>query len=528
MSATVSSELPFALTPEEVGISSEKMLELLREIKQTECHGFMVIRHGKVAVQWFKKPYSAVEPHAMYSVSKSITAIAIGFAVCEGLISLDDKVADYFPEAVPPKSDDNLKKVTLKHLISLTAGRNISPLENKVKSDWIDIFMKSKSDSAPGEKFSYVNECFHIALAMLRKVTGISTVEFLTPRLFEPLGIPVPFWECDHNGVEAGGWGIFLSATDFAKIALCLLNDGVHDNKQIIPSEWVAQTSVNRKVPKSDNEEDLGYGYGVWVREGKNPIIRFDGVFGQVAEIYKNYDAVTVVIGGDINAAHSSVMSGYFPESFVDEQPDSEPSDTFKEAFLDSEYAPLFSEYRSELESRISNRRIAFRKKHLLTLMNFQVSVLPAAATFMSKDKAGNITDVEFVFKPDTLIFSWREEDEKNSIECGLDGQWRKSKMRLMDAPFTAFASAAWKNSNTLMLSIRPQECVCARNLTFTFSGNKVKMKPESDPPVDSILNGVHGLLKTYIKSERVIRSILEWGKKNIEPIHSGKFIKQR
>jgi hypothetical protein len=95
-----------------------------------------------------------------------------------------------------------------------------------------------------------------------------------------------------------------------------------------------------------------------------------------------------------------------------------------------------------------------------------------------------------------------------------------------MDAPFTAFASAAWKNSNTLMLSIRPQECVCARNLTFTFSGNKVKMKPESDPPVDSILNGVHGLLKTYIKSERVIRSILEWGKKNIEPIHSGKFVK--
>ena len=130
MSATVSSELPFALTPEEFVISSEKMLELLREIKQTECHGFMVIRHGKVAVQWFKKPYSAVEPHAMYSVSKSITAIAIGFAVCEGLISLDDKVADYFPEAVPAKSDDNLKKVTLKHLISLTAGRN-SPLEIK-------------------------------------------------------------------------------------------------------------------------------------------------------------------------------------------------------------------------------------------------------------------------------------------------------------------------------------------------------------------------------------------------------------
>ena len=526
--AVVSSELPFARTPEEVGVSSAKMLEMTEEMKRTGCHGFMVIRHGKIAAQWFRKPYSAVLPHAMYSVSKSISSIAIGFAVSEGLLSLSDRVVDFFPDAVPPSCDGNLKKVTLAHLISLTAGRKISPLTSKVKNDWIDIFMRSESEYEPGEKFSYVNENFHMALAMLRKVTGISTVEYLTPRLFEPLGIPVPFWESDRNGVEAGGWGIVLSPTDLAKIALCFMNDGKYDGKQVIPSEWIEQASVNHKGPKAkpQSKHNFGYGYGVWIRDAEEPLIRFDGLFGQVAEIYKKYDAVTVIVGGDVKVDNRTVMFKYFPESFVDEQPDAEPTKGFESELCDTEYEPVYSEYRSPLESEINNGRITFGKKRLLDLLGFPLSVLPATSTFMSKNKAGNITDVSFVFKQNTVSFSWSEGDEKNRIECGLDGQWSRSEMRLADASYTSFASAAWKDRSTLELVIRPLECVCARKLTFTFSGNRVKMKPVCDPPIDSILGGVRGLLKAFIKSEATVDRILEWGKKHIEPVHRGRIRK--
>lgn len=529
MSAAVSSEFPFARAPEEVGVSSEKMREMLMEMKRTECHGFIVIRHGRIAAQWFRKPYSASEPHAMYSVSKSIAAIAIGFAVSEGLISLDDRVMDYFPEAVPKKCDENLKKVTLRHLITMTAGRGISPLTSKVKNDWIDIFMKSKSSYAPGESFSYVNECFYMALAMLRKVTGVSTVEFLAPRLFEPLGIPAPYWESDQRGIEAGGWGIVLTPIDLAKIAVCFMNDGVYNGKQIIPADWIAESSVNHKGAKApkQNSYNFGYGYGVWLREGENPPIRFDGLFGQVAEIYKKYDAVVVIVGGDVDVAHRAVMFKYFPESFIDEQPNCEPSDKFGKPLYDTKYEPIFSEYRSPLEREINKRRIVFKKNRLLDLIGFQLSVLPATATFMSKDKAGNITDVSFEFEEDEVVFSWREGDEKNSISCGLDGQWHKSAMKLASAPYTAFACAAWENVNTLKLIIRPQECVCARNLTFTFSDEMVKMKPESDPPIDTILNGVRGLLKAFIKSEAARDRLLDWGKSHVEPIHSGRFVKE-
>lgn len=527
MTTVNTSAFPFARAPEEVGVSSQKMREMLAEMKQTQCHGVMVIRHGKIAAQWFRTPYCATEPHAMYSVSKSISALAIGFALKEGLLSLDDKPVDFFPESVPKHCDENLKNVTLRHLITMTAGRSISPMTSKVKNQWIDIFMQSGSSFAPGESFSYVNECFHMALAMLRGVTGVSTVDFLMPRLFAPLGIQRPYWETDHNGVEAGGWGIVLTPEDLAKIAVCFLHDGVWDNKQVIPADWIAESCVNRKGPKAKvyHNQNFGYGYGLWIRAHETFPVRFDGLFGQVAEIYKAYDAVTVIVGGDIDVAHRDVIFKYFPESFVDEQPDCEPNE-FSEPLVDGQYAPIFAKLRSPLERSIEGKRITFKKNRLLNLLHFQLSVLPAAATFMSRDKAGNITDVSFAFSSNDVRFSWREGDETNSIDCGLDGQWRRSPMTLAGAPFTAFASAAWQDTHTLKLVIRPQECVCARILTFTFSGNKVHMNPESDPPIDAILNGVRGLLKAFIKNEKTRDSILEWGKRHVEPVHKGRFAK--
>ncbi|HZJ77723.1 MAG TPA: serine hydrolase [Clostridia bacterium] len=521
-------ELPCARTPEEVGVSSTKMLEMFKLMEKTDYHGFMVIRHGKIAAQWFRKPYTSTAPHAMYSVSKSISAIAIGFAVSEGLISLDDKVVDFFPEYVPSKCDSDLKKVAIKHLITLSAGRDISPLKSKVKNDWIEIFMKSKSAYTPGENFSYINECFHIALAMLRKVTGVSTVEYLTPRLFEPLEIPVPFWESDHNGVEAGGWGLFLSATDLAKVAICFMNNGVYNGKQVIPQEWIAQALVNRKGPKAkiQNNHNFGYGYGLWIKPGEEPPVRFDGRFGQVAEIYKKYDAVAVIIGGDIHAANRDIIFNYFPESFIDEQPNAEPNEELAQAISKAEYKVLFSEYRSPIENIINDKCITFSKKRVLNMLDFQVSVIPTAATYMSKYRAGNITDVRFNFKSDSVNFSWCEGDETNSIDCGLDGKWRSTKMLLTGVPYTSYAAAAWKNNNTLMLNIRPQESFCARNLKFIFSGNKVKMKPSSDPPIDAILDGVRGTIKSFLKSEKLTDKLLTWGKNYIEPVHSGRFRK--
>lgn len=525
MLTAIKTELPVAKSPEAAGVSSEKLIEMLSELKKIDCHGFMVIRHGKIAARWFRYPYAADTPHAMYSVSKSITGIAIGFAVSEGLLSLDHKVADFFPEYVPKNYDENLKKVTLKHLITLSAGRNVSPFKSKVRHDWIKLFMDSKCDYAPGEGFSYINENFHMALAMLRKVTGVSAVEFLRPRLFEPLGIEVPYWETDHKGVEAGGWGLHLSPVDLAKIAMCFLYDSKYEGKQIIPKEWVNEAVKNTKVKKQTGY-NFGYGCGVWIRESEDGPVRFDGMFGQVAEIHKKYDAVTVTVGGDMNARNRNIMFKYFPDAFIDPIPNAEPSEEYLKAVSEGDYIPPYSEYRSPIESKIDGRKIAFEKKLLLNMIDFPVSVIPAAVTYMSKDKAGNITDVSFNFKEDSLAFSWHEGGQDYSIECGLDGNWRVSKAVIGGAPYTAYSAAKWESENTLLVHIRPSESPCARNLKFTFNGNKVEMLPSSDPPSDAILDSLRGTVRDFLKSEKRADALLTWAKNTLKPVHKGRFKK--
>ncbi|MCR4616398.1 MAG: beta-lactamase family protein [Clostridiales bacterium] len=523
MSVLISKELPQAKFPEEVGVSSEKLLELYEKMEETENHGFMVIRHGKIAAQWFREPYSATTPHIMYSVSKSISALAIGFAVNEGIISLDDKVVDYFPEYVPKHCDENLKKLTLRHLITLTAGRNVSPVMSKVKNDWIKIYMKSKSDYAPGEKFSYVNENFHMALAMLRKATGVSAVEFLTPRLFDPLGIPVPFWETDHKGVEAGGWGIYLSATDLAKIALCFLNNGVYEGKQIIPASWISDATVNHKGPKApvDNGNDYGYGYGIWFRANANHPLRFDGLFGQIAEIYRDHDAVTVIIGGDAPAKSRQLIFDYFPDAFIDEKPTAKGSVKIPAG---KPYEILFSEFRSSLEKEINNKTAVFRRWNYLNLIGFPLSVMPSAATYMSRIKGGDINDVSFEFFPDYLRFSWREHQYRYTVDCGMDGKWRITELILTGIPSHAYSSAKWENNNTLLLDIRTSESVGARILEFKINGRKINMKPSSQPDVGIIIDGVRFALKTFVKSDFLTDLIIAFLKKVVEPTYHGHF----
>ena len=524
MTTAVKCELPVARTPEEVGVSSEKMLEMCKAMEKTGYHGFMVIRHGKIAFQAFKKPYTATIPHAMYSVSKGLTVIAIGFAVNEGLLSLDDRVIDYFPV----KCDEYMKKIRLRHLISLSAGREVFPLKNKAKNDWTEMFLKSKAVYEPGENFSYINENFHMALAMLRKVTGVSTVEYLTPRLFEPLGIEPPFWETDHHGVEAGGWGLILPAVDLAKIGLCFMNDGVYNGRQVIPKDWIAQATTNHKSPKARDQgaHNFGYGYGLWIRDNDNGPVRFDGLFGQIVEMYRDYDAIAVTVGGDIAGENRGVLFKYLPESFIDEQPNAPVNEELVRAADEPEFKVPYSEYRSPLESSINKKLISFRKKHILNKISFQVSVIPAAATYMSSKRAGNITDVRFNFGNDSMTFSWSEGDEKNSVECGLDGQWRVSDMRLAGVNYTTFAAAKWEDENTLMFQIRPHECFCARNLQFKFKGRKVEMTPTSDPPIDSILSGVRGLLNRYLNSDKMTDGILTWARNSLEPVHKGRIRK--
>lgn len=226
---TKSKALPRADFPEQVGVSSRAISELLDDFErsQIELHSIMILRHGKVAFETWRDPYAPDIPHTMYSVSKSFTSIAIGFAIDEGLLTLDTKVIDIFPEYRPQKYDENLEKLTVFHLLTMTAGKDVSVLENKAKVSWLKSFFGARWAFAPGEDWKYISENCYVMAAIIQKLTGLTVREYLAPRLFKPLGIREnPAWETDPNGLEAGGWGLFITTEELAKVADCMSHGG--------------------------------------------------------------------------------------------------------------------------------------------------------------------------------------------------------------------------------------------------------------------------------------------------------------
>ena len=258
-----------ATKPSDVGVSSKVVNEFLTDAHKVgyEFHSLMVIRHGKVAVEWYNEPYNKDTPQAVYSVSKSFTSTAIGFAISEGLISLDTKLVDIFPDYPPKKPDARFEKLTVRNLLRMSSGKQPSFLSDKGKVDWIEDYINSPWKFEPGEKFLYVNENIFMLSAIINRVTGMSMREYLRPRLFEPLGIDFPFWETDRNGVEAGGWGLYLKTEDIAKLTLCYQQKGKYKGVQVIPEEWTVE-ATKKQIDNAQNrpgtDASFGYGYCFW------------------------------------------------------------------------------------------------------------------------------------------------------------------------------------------------------------------------------------------------------------------------
>lgn len=187
-------------SPESVGVKSKAVTNFINEINQKKLglQSFTVVRHDKICAQCFWKPYSADMPHIMYSMSKSVTSTAVGFAVEEGLISLDDKVYKFFPEynVIDPLN----KKLTVRMLLTMRSDKLITVFDEKGNHDWIKDYFKAPFLAPPDTKFNYISENTFMLSAIVTKVTGKKVVDYLDEKMFKPLGIEKPFWEEDGKG----------------------------------------------------------------------------------------------------------------------------------------------------------------------------------------------------------------------------------------------------------------------------------------------------------------------------------------
>ncbi|MCR5484228.1 MAG: serine hydrolase [Clostridiales bacterium] len=526
--------IPRAVSPEEVGVSSKTIEEFADMLNSSgvRYHSYMIIRHGKVVAESHRYPFNPETPHIMYSISKSVTSCAIGLAIEEGYLTLDTKVADIFPEYINEDEAEKFSKITVRHLLSMTAGKDPNNMLNKTKGHWINHFTDAGWYGEPGEKFKYINENIYMLCAMLKRLTGQTVSEFLTPRLWEPLGVKTPYWETDENGIESGGWGIFLTLEAFAKFLLVYEQNGKFEDKQIIPEKWVEESCKlwSNKAQRDDGDYS-GYGYCFWIRRAddeKTKDYHASGVFGQIGQIDQTRDLVIAVMSGETD--DSPIWKGinlfYNDEAFVPEDKSPTENKALKEK-LASVYIDdvPYSSYRSPLEKEINDKTVFFSKPLFANIAGFPPTVLNIVSVYMTKDRAGNIDHVKFRFYDDFFLFQWREGDEICCILSGLDGKYRRSMITLAGTRYTACSAAKWVNDDTLELWIRPLESIGKRVMTFRFSGSRVTLEMYSDPTVMEILDSVRKYVTKIIPTkhgEEITSKLLDRLVSYIQPTMKG------
>jgi CubicO group peptidase (beta-lactamase class C family) len=252
--------------PEAQGVSSSALLEFVNALDQIEgMHSVMVLRHGSVIAEGWWNPYDSEHNHVLYSLSKSFTSTAVGLAVAEGKLSIDDEVLKFFPEQAPTNPSNNLKAMRLRDLLTMSTGHQDEP---PTAADKISpkSFLAQEVPHLPGTHFKYNTAAPFMQSAIVQKVTGQTVLDYLRERLFQPLGIEHPVWDTNFEGICLGGYGLRVRTEDIAKFGQLYLQKGNWKGKQLLPAEWVematSRQTSNGSNPKSDWNQ--GYGFQFW------------------------------------------------------------------------------------------------------------------------------------------------------------------------------------------------------------------------------------------------------------------------
>ena len=272
-------------TPEAEGISStalRKFAEALRGLDSV--HSVMVMRHGRVVAEGWKKPYGPETPHMLFSLSKSFTSCAVGFACTEGKLSLDARLVDLFRDKLPECYDPKFETMRIRHLLSMTSGHDHCTMADMQHApDWERAFFRTTPVYEPGTHFCYNSGASYMLSAAVVRATKESLCDYLRPRLFEPLGIAPRLWELSPQGIETGGWGFNLTTEEIASFAQCLLDGGRRDGRQVIPAEYLAQATSIQSDNSMNDQPDWKVGYGFQFWRCRHNAFRGDGAFGQYA-----------------------------------------------------------------------------------------------------------------------------------------------------------------------------------------------------------------------------------------------------
>lgn len=365
-------------TPESQGISSDLFAALLRELdasKDTEMHHFMALRHGKVICECNFAPYPKGMWHITHSMCKSITGMAIGMLIEEEKLKLDENIYDIFPDHINAFSKIFRPVITVENLLTMTSGVTFNESGIVSGNDWLGSFLNASVNGKPGTEFQYNSLNTYVLSAIVTKRTGETLTEYLTPRLFGPLGITKYYWETCPKGITKGGWGLFLCAEDMAKLGQLYLQRGKWNGQQLVSEYWIEISTARHLKTQNDT---YGYGYQLWM-EQRPGSFEYNGMLGQNVIIYPDMDMVLVTNAGNKEMFQDCIMLNiirkYFPVNY-------HPADVLPESPLS--YG-LLKRLCGELENVENNNRstslrggwkrnVIFKRKHSDKKYSYRIS----------------------------------------------------------------------------------------------------------------------------------------------------------
>jgi CubicO group peptidase (beta-lactamase class C family) len=305
--------------PEAEGISSQAIQDFVSTVDKIDTlHSFMLVRHGHVIAEGWWKPEAPDKPHVLYSLSKSFNSTAVGLAIAEGKLSLDDPVLKFFPGEAPAEPSENLKAMKVRDLLTMTCGHD-SEAKSSRGAPAVKDFLAQPVPHKPGTHFLYNTLGSYTLSAIVTKATGQTSLEFLKPRLFEPLGIENPEWPTSPEGNSLGGYGLKLCTEDIAKFGQLYLQKGKWNGKQLVPESWVEQ-ATSRQVPNDKEGHSKigidwvqGYGFQFW--RCTHNAFRGDGANGQLCVVIPEKDAVMAITAdtGNFQGEMNAIWDKLYP-----------------------------------------------------------------------------------------------------------------------------------------------------------------------------------------------------------------------
>jgi len=454
--------------PEAQGVSSAGILDFLDAVNHSkhEFHSFMMARHGQVIAEGWWAPYRADLNHMLYSLSKSFTSTAIGLAVTSGKLTVDDAVTCFFPDKLPATVSENLAALKVKHLLTMSVGhaKDSTPIITK-EHDWVKTFLSLPIEHEPGSVFLYNSGATYMLSAIVQKVTGEKAIDYLRPRLFEPLAVEGMTWEKCPLGINTGGWGLAIQTETVAKFAQLYLQNGSWNGRQLIPASWVHEaTTFKIQQPATDgadleqlkktSEWHQGYCYQFW-RTSHNAF-RGDGAFGQYAFVLPEQDTIIAI------TSETGEMAGEFKLIWDHLLPAIKPSPLPAD---DSAHAQL----KQTLASLV------------LPLAPGNASSAPLTKSFKLEPNDSKFDTISLQCDAQSCIINF----DSQAVHCGV-GKWIEGvtslpgtppKLTVGDLrPAKIAASAAWKDANTLVMLWRYIETPHHDTVTCQLDGDKLTL----------------------------------------------------